>query len=156
MNFFKLPCLLYFVFLTLCAQAQSLQDSVAGKKHLLRLNKLLDQAVVDKNAAFLQKHYAEDFYFKHGTGLIDSKKSWMKNVLDTTAAFHSRSHDSVFVEWHRNVAILAGTLTVKRRVQTMLRGYALRYIRVYAYRKKVWQLLSHRTTQEWHLPDSPL
>jgi hypothetical protein len=156
MNCTKLPLLFCFVLVTLCTQAQSVRDSAAAKKHLLRLNRLLDQAVVDKNAAFLQKHYAEDFYFKHGTGLIDSKRSWMKNVLDTAAAFHSRSHDSVFVEWHGNVAVLAGTLTVKRRAGTKLRGYGLRYIRVYGYRKKVWQLLSHRTIQEWHLPDMPL
>jgi hypothetical protein len=156
MNFFKLPWLLCLVLVTLGAQAQTLRDSVAAKKYLLRLNKLLDQAVVDKDASFLQKHYADDFYFKHGTGLIDSKRSWMKNVLDTSAAFHSRSHDSVFVEWHGNVAVLAGTLIVKRRAGTKLRGYGLRYIRVYGYRKKVWQLLSHRTIQEWHLPDMPL
>jgi hypothetical protein len=148
--------ILCFVFLTFYTQAQSPRDSAATKEYLKELNQALDQAVVDKNAAFMQKHYATDFYFKHGTGLIDSKTSWMKNVLNPAATFQSRKHDSLFVEWHRNVAVLAGTLTVKRPTPTMLSTYGLRYIRVYAYRKKVWQLLSHRTIQEWHLPDAPL
>jgi len=111
---------------------------------------------VAKNAAFMQTHYAPDFYFRHSTGLIDSKESWMKGVLDTSNHFLSRQHDSVDVELHGDVAVLAGKLTVKRRGANKISGYGLRYIRVYAYRKKKWQLLSHRSTDEWQLPDEPL
>ena len=80
----------------------------------------------------------------------------MKGVLDTSNHFLSRQHDSVDVELHGDVAVLAGKLTVKRRGANKISGYGLRYIRVYAYRKKEWRLLSHRSTDEWQLPDEPL
>lgn len=148
--FFSCACLI-----ALHTNAQSNRipiDTSATKSLLININQLLDQAVVDKQTLFLQKHYAPDFYFLHGTGQIDSKQSWMNYIMDTATRYHSRKHDSVDVELHGDVAIVTGILTVKRPASTKQTGYALRYIRVYAYRKN-WQLLSHRTIQEWHLPD---
>jgi hypothetical protein len=153
---------LFFICLYLTALATSaqtnnvLRDTVATKQVLLTTNQSLDDAAVHKDVAYMQTHYAPDFYFLHSTGLIDSKQSWMKGVLDTATHFLSRHHDSVQVELHNDVAVLAGMLTVKRTDGHKISGYGLRYIRVYAYRNNVWQLLSHRSTQEWKLPDESL
>lgn len=150
--FFFCLCLITFA-----GQAQSkkvLKDTTVTKTFLLNLNQGIDNAVVTKEAAFLQKHYAPDFYFLHSTGAIDSKESWIKNVLKPTSQYLSRQHDSVQVELHGDVAVVAGSLTVKRPKDKNITGYILRYIRVYAYRQKVWQLLSHRSTYEWHLPET--
>ncbi len=45
------------------------------------INRLLEQAVVEKNVGILQKHYADDFVFTHSTGMIDNKQSWV-NYID--------------------------------------------------------------------------
>ena len=141
----------FFSCLFCFSQRHSTTDTATVKAQIDSINRLLDRSVVNKNKSVLQQHYAEDFVFTHGTGLIDSKSSWMRNVLDTAVHFISREHDSTVVELHGNVAIVKGTLTVKRQQPQLVSAYALQYVRVFARRNKVWQLISHRTTAEWHL-----
>lgn len=117
------------------------------------LNRAIDQAVVSRDIDMLQKHYGEDFVFTHGTGTVDSKESWMRSIqkLTDNNRYLSREHDSTQVELHDDIAIITGKLSVTRLTPKETRKYALRYVRVYALRKKTWQLISHRTTEEWHL-----
>lgn len=132
--------------------AQEIEKADTGITNFLEdLNQRIDRAVVAKDLKFLSNHYANDFVFTHGTGLIDSKESWLQTIRKSKG-YVSREHDSVVVEMHKNLAILSGTLTVGR-LQPASDGtskYSLRYVRVYALRKKTWQMISHRTTSEWH------
>jgi ketosteroid isomerase-like protein len=116
------------------------------------LNRGLDKAVVNRDIATLQKGYADDFVFTHGTGLVDSKESWINNIrkLTDTDRFTAREHDSTAVELHSDVAIATGSLSVTRDNNGKVNRYGIRYVRVYALRKKEWQLICHRTTKEWH------
>lgn len=152
--FFQNPYLEYmrlFLFIllfinSLITTAQG-RDTAAIKEAVDAINRLLDRAVVAKDKAILEKHYADDFFFRHGTGALDNKQSWIAYVLRPDHQYLSREHDSVEVELHGDVAIVAGTLTVKRQQG----AYVLRYSRLYAWRKKRWQLVSHRTFVETHL-----
>jgi ketosteroid isomerase-like protein len=132
------------------AQERSLQDS-ALINFIDALNRRIDRAVVAKDVEFLQEHYGSDFIFTHGTGLIDSKQSWIENVRKGKG-FASREHDSTVVELHKDIAIVSGKLTVTRMqpAQDGTLKYSLRYVRVFVLRKKTWQMISHRTTSEWH------
>lgn len=38
--------------------------------------------MVKKYLTVLRKHYADDFFFKHATGKIDSKESWLKGAMN--------------------------------------------------------------------------
>lgn len=132
---------------TICTYAQQIE------KELDDLNRKIDQAVVDKNLDFLKKHYGDDFVFTHSTGLIDSKESWIKNIEKMgTEKFLSRAHDSTKVEMHGEVAIIFGKLTVERQGKDKVSKYALHYVRVFAVRNKVWQMISHKSTDEVHNP----
>jgi hypothetical protein len=144
---------IFLICLQTSAQKTSKGDTTVIKQHIDSINRLLDRSVVAKQKAILQKHYAADFVFTHGTGLIDSKASWVTNIMDTGVHYISREHDSTLVELHNNVAIVTGTLTVQRKRPQSISIYALRYVRVYALRNKIWQLISHRTTAEWHIQD---
>lgn len=128
------------------ASAQG-RNTTTIKHNIDSINRLLDRAVVAKDKAILEKHYAHDFFFRHGTGALDGKESWMAYVMRSDHQYLFREHDSIEVELHGNLAIVAGTLTVKRQQGT----YVLRYSRLYAWRKKRWQLVSHRTFAERHL-----
>lgn len=128
------------------------KDFARHRAEVDSINRLLDNAVVNKQAPVLQKHYAEDFIFTHSTGQVDTKQSWVKFVLGQGAHYLSRRHDSVFVELHKEVALAKGRLTVHRKEKEKTSAYALRYIRVYIYRANRWQLLSHHSTHEWPLP----
>src|SRR6186997_2791563 len=104
-----LLCISYF---TSSAQPT---DSAAVRHTIDSINRMLDNAVVNRQADILNKHYAEDFYFKHGSGSIDSKKSWIDNAVQPSSpGYISRTHDSVTVELHKDIAIVKGTLTVHR------------------------------------------
>lgn len=117
---------------------------------LIRFNQAIDNAVIAKDTIFLSSAYSDDYVFTHGTGLVDSKQSWISAVKRNT--YLLRQHDSVQVESHKpSVFILFGTLTVKRMDKSNLAHYALQYVRIYTKIKKRLQMVSHRTTKEWHL-----
>lgn len=140
-------CYLFlFLFLCISGFSQSREETI---KLLDTLNRQLDHAVVNKKGDFLKNHYADDFYFTHGTGKVDSKETWIKAVLDTAAHYLYRMHDSTAVELHGDIGIVRGKLYVQRKAPDRIRDYSLKYVRVFVYRDRRWQLISHYTTMEW-------
>ncbi|HYF67049.1 MAG TPA: nuclear transport factor 2 family protein [Ohtaekwangia sp.] len=122
-----------------------------GTPHpVLQVNQDIDNAVVKKNIAMLEKHYAMDFVFTHGTGTVDSKTTWIEAVKRPQTNFVSRKHDSTAVELHDDIAIVTGKLMVTRGDKEKIDSYGLRYVRVFRLKGERWQLISHRTTSEWH------
>lgn len=130
---------------------QSTAKDSAMINYVEETNRKIDQAVVAKDMRFLEGHYGEGFVFTHGTGLIDSKKSWLEDVRKSKG-FAAREHDSTVVELHDDIAIISGKLTVSRLAPAKdgTSKYSLRYVRVFRHRKKNWEMISHRTTSEWH------
>ncbi len=131
------------------------QPSKADSAFLISLNQQIDNYVVERDTAELEKLYAEDFVFSHGSGRTDYKQSWIVSVAKGN--FLSRLHDSVTVELHPNLGILRGKLSVQKKNQPVppnagekIDQYHLKYVRVYGYRNKQWELLSHVTTWEVH------
>jgi ketosteroid isomerase-like protein len=120
------------------------------QKTVDNINRSIDEAVVKKDADKLKQLYADDFVFTHGTGYVEGKSSWIKDVENPSKKFTSRVHDSTLVELHDNVAIVTGSLAITRSDADKLVRYGIRYVRVFALRNKNWQLLSHRTVKEWH------
>lgn len=134
---------LSFFLLTFLGISALAQD--AGKD-LLAFEQSIEQAVVAADISFLEKVYAEDFRFKHGTGSVDSKESWLKDVAKNKGTFLARKIDSVEVEIHGDIGITNGTLIVTRTD----RSYTLQYVRAYRKKGKKWELFMHRTVQEVH------
>ena len=137
--------------LPLLVNAQSSPQDSALINLIIDTNRKIDRAVVAKDIKFLKQHYGEDFVFTHATGLVDSKKSWLESI-QRNKGYAAREHDSTVVELHKDIAILSGKLTVTRLepAKDGTRKYSLRYVRVFALRKKNWQMISHRSTSEWH------
>jgi ketosteroid isomerase-like protein len=115
------------------------------------LNHSIDNAVVQKDLRNLNRWYADDFVFTHGTGLVEGKAGWLKTVADTSTHYVSRVHDSLTTELHHKIAIVRGKLTVNRESGGRISAYEIWYVRVFAYRRKHWELISHRTISERHL-----
>ena len=95
------------------AVAQQAAPDSAIIKLIDEINHQIDRSVVAKDMKFLSKHYGEDFVFTHGTGLIDSKNSWLESIRKSKG-YASREHDSTVVELHDDIAIISGKLTVGR------------------------------------------
>jgi ketosteroid isomerase-like protein len=137
--------------INLVAVAQTYPPNAAIIKLIDDTNRKIDRAVVSKDINFLEQHYGEDFVFTHATGLIDSKKSWIETIKKNKG-YAAREHDSTIVELHKDLAIIAGKLTVTRLepAKDGTTKYSLRYVRVFTLRKKNWEMISHRSTSEWH------
>jgi ketosteroid isomerase-like protein len=135
---------MFFLFMAQAAFAQKTDADV------LRANASIDAGVVTKDMAALQKLYADDFVFTHGTGLVEGKASWLKNVQSPDVQFKQRKQDSTQVEMHNDVAIVIGRLDIVREQKHQTATYGIWYVRVFVWRAKRWQLISHRTTREWH------
>lgn len=116
--------------------------------YLVNLNQEIDQRVVSKDTNWLRSRYADDFVFSHGSGKVEGRAGWLATVR--RANYPSRLHDSVKVELHPGLAIVKGKMAISRAGKEKTDRYHLRYIRVYAWREKDWQLVSHSTTHEWH------
>ncbi len=118
---------------------------IAQDQDLLKFERNIEKAVVETNIPFLEKAYAGDFRFKHGTGIVDSKASWLKSVTAAKGQYISRVVDSVEVEIHDTIGITNGKITVTRKTDAANRVYIIKYVRVYLKRNEQWQLISHRT-----------
>lgn len=140
----------YLLYLLIFSTYSILFAQENTQKTIEELNQRIDNAVIKKDVDQLRKLYADDFVFTHGSGVVDSKESWLKDIEKSTARFISRQHDSTTVEVHDNVAIITGRLMVTREGEKGISKYGIRYVRVYALRKKQWLLISHRTVKEWH------
>lgn len=121
-----------------------------SESEVLKTNAQIDDGVVKKDIKRLEQLYADDFVFTHGTGLVDSKTSWLKYIQNPEMRFMSRKQDSTKVEMHGDVAILFGRLDIEREQKQKITKYGLWYVRVFVRKEERWQLISHRTTKEWH------
>lgn len=136
--------LVAFLFMAQICLAQKADADV------LAANAQIDAGVVKKNIKDLEKLYADDFVFTHGTGFVEGKVSWLKNVQDPEVLFLSRKQDSTQVEMHGDVALVVGRIDIERQQKEQLFKYGIWYVRVFVRRSGRWQLISHRTTKEWH------
>ena len=130
----------------LCAWQESRAQS--DSLFLVQFNQQIDNYVVKKDIVALEKLYADDFVFSHGSGKVEGKEGWLKSA--GKGLFISRNHDSVKVELHGDVAIVKGKLTVAKTNKQKTDRYHLYYIKLYAKRNNNWQVISHSTTSEYH------
>lgn len=142
--------LLFIVTLAHIFQLQAQDNLHSDSSLLITLNQQIDNYVVLRNTEALDKLYANDFVFSHGSGRIEGKKGWFSSVAKGN--FLLRQHDSVTVEMHPGIAVVRGKLSVQKKDVKDTSRYLLKYVRVYALRGKQWQLISHVTIWEYHEP----
>lgn len=141
----------FFLLVFYNGHGQKLSDTTAINFQVDSINREVDRAVVQKNIPYMQTHFADDFKFTHGTGLIDNKESWIGKTQMPGVQYISREHDSTNVELHGDIAIVTGTLKVVLPPGANRYGYMIRYERVYWLNKKIWQMISHRTFAQWDI-----
>ncbi len=134
--------------LTLACTTQAVSAQLADSNFIILRNQQIDTYVVEHNTTALDSLYADDFVFSHGSGRVEGKQGWFTSVAKGN--FLSRLHDSVTVEFHPQLVIVKGKLTVQKKNKEKTDRYHLHYVRVYALRKNSWQMISHITTREYH------
>ncbi len=147
-TFSWVPVLL-FLLASACSQNGSL-DPEKTREQLARLNAEVDAAVVNRDVPRLQRIYAPDFVFTHGTGLVEGVDGWLRTVSDTSLHYLARTQDSTNVELHTGVALVSGRMLITRAQRGDTARYGIWYVRLYQEKENRWQMISHRTTREWH------
>ena len=133
--------------LSIIPASRLIGQSLADSNYLVVLNQQIDDHVVKRNVIALDSLYAPDFVFSHGSGRIEGKAGWLTTV--GRANYPLRRHDSVRAELHPGIAVIKGKMSIEKINNDKTDRYHLRYIRVYAFRDRRWQLISHNTTHEW-------
>lgn len=108
-------------------------------------------AVVSRDFATLERIYADDFRFVHGTGEVQSKAEWLERLRTGEARYRSREHETLEVELHDDIAVTYGSLLIDRHMQGVDSRFRARYVRVYRRRDGAWRLISHRTVEQTEL-----
>ena len=108
-------------------------------------------AVVSLDVPTLERIYADDFRFTHGTGEVQSKAEWLEDLREGRRHYDSREHETLEVEVHGDVAVTYGHLRVGREMDGVASLFLARYVRVYVRRLGRWQLVSHRTVEQREL-----
>lgn len=130
---------------------------------LARLERLVEDAVVRRDAAFLDSVYARSFRFKHSTGTLETRDQRMASLrrempANAAGRMMSRVVDSLEVEVHGDIALSTGRIHVRRAGgEARWQDYTVRYVRVWARDTTGrWRLLTHHSTAESQGPPPPL
>lgn len=130
---------------------------------LARLEQRVEDAVVRRDAAFLDSVYARSFRFRHSTGTLETRDQRMASLrrdmpANAPGRMISRVVDSLEVEVHGDIALSTGRIHVRRAGgEPRWQDYTVRYVRVWARDTTGrWRLLTHHSTAESQGPPPPL
>ena len=135
----------------------------ADSAAIATLEQRIEDAMVRRDATFLETVYAPTFRFKHSTGSLETRAERMTSVRsqvppDAPGRFIARTVDSLDVEIHNDVALTTGRIHVRRDGgDPRWRDYTVRYARIYRRGGAGgrWQLLTHHSTAETQGPPAP-
>ena len=114
---------------------------------LRALERAQADAVVEMDFDVLEKIYADDFIFTHGTGEVHDKTQWF-DALSNGRDYLLREHEMLEVELHGELGIVYGVLRVHAKMNGVAGKFRARYVRVYKQREGRWLLVSHRTVEQ--------
>src|SRR5687768_7652151 len=117
------------------AAAQTPGDN-SDSASIAALEQRIEDAMVRRDAEFLESVYAPTFRFKHSTGSLETRAQRMTSVRrqlpsDAPGRFIARTVDSLDVEIHGDVALTTGRIHVRRDGgDPRWRDYTVRYARI--------------------------
>lgn len=133
----------FLFFLPLWGQSQPAVSD--GEKEIMAFEVAIENAVAKGDIDFLERAYAKNFIFTHGSGDAQNKEQWLNDVRQAAAegTYISRVVNTQNVTLGKDIAIIKGKTTVSRKNKA---PYWIRYTRIYKKDTGDWQLLSHLTT----------
>jgi hypothetical protein len=124
-------------------------DSVT-RREIRDAEQLIERAVIDKDTVALDTLYAPDFEWRHWTGEVDTKSTWLGFLRDSV--FYTRhTATPMDVQIYTHAVWVSGVLTSQGRYLTTGEfGYTLRYGRLWVSDGTRW-----RVRQQVSRPVSP-
>lgn len=148
---------LIFAVTLLCTGLFCLGASVQarpGVDDVMAADQARADALVQQSYAVLDKILADDLIFCHGSGMIDTKMSYLDAMHSDALHYYAIDGRGLKARMLGNqAAVLNGPVTLKVRNRTPdVREVRLQATEVYEKRNGRWQLISYQTTA---LPAAP-
>lgn len=99
-------------------------------------------ALVSKDYGYLDKVLAEDLYYCHSSGLIDTKTSFIQSIKDGKLTYQEMNAEELKVRIYGKTAVITGTCGAKILSNGQQINTRFRFTDVYVKRKAGWQMVS--------------
>lgn len=126
----------------------------AAETELAAVDRQLQDAIVSGDAKVIERLMADDMIFIHGffDGPSETKKDFLAAAKLDPKPYIYRKVSSQISEIHGKFGMVIGRLDIRRRPnpkanETSEMCYAINFVHLFDWRKKRWQLVSHRASQ---------
>lgn len=99
-------------------------------------------ALVSKDYAYLDKVLADDLYYCHSSGSIDSKSSFIQSIKEGKLTYQEMTPDDLKVRIYGKTAVVTGLCAAKILSNGQQITTKFRFTDVYVKNKKGWQMVS--------------
>ncbi|MCA0229089.1 MAG: nuclear transport factor 2 family protein [Bacteroidetes bacterium] len=99
-------------------------------------------ALVNKDYAYLDKVLAEDLYYCHSNGLIDTKASFVQSIKDGKLTYQEMIPEDLKVRVYGKTAVITGMCAAKVLSNGQQLNTRFRFTDVYVKNKAGWQMVS--------------
>lgn len=104
-------------------------------------------AIVKKDAAMLQKVLAPDLVYKHSTGVIDTKESYIGGIQSGKMNYARMDTEEMTVKLYGNTAVVWSVAKVQALSGGAMSDFRLSMLHVYVKNKGNWQLAAHQSNR---------
>ena len=119
------------------------------ERELLKLEDEWSQASLKRDAAALQRFYADEYVFIDEDGVVTNRVNELKNLTSGEFRLESYKFDEMRVRLYGDVAIVTGRNTIKGRWQDINRDISgpYRFTDVFVRRDGRWQCVSSQSSR---------
>ncbi len=99
-------------------------------------------ALVSKDFGYLDKVLAEDLFYCHSSGLIDTKNSFIQSIKDGKLTYQEMNVEELKVRIYGKTAVITGVCGAKVLSNGQQLNTRFRFTDVYVKSKAGWQMVS--------------
>lgn len=119
------------------------KGNTTSKHDILSIEQKRFKAIVDRDVGHLEAVMADDLYYLHSNGEVDTKESYIKSIADGSRAYDDISIDDAEIRIYDNTAIINGICTYYRKhPDGSPNNLRLKYTNVYVEIAGDWKMVS--------------
>lgn len=128
------------------------QEAANAKTEVLKLEDEMNQAILQKDAAVLNRIYADDLIYINGSGEILDKNRAVEDYRSGHNTLLHLNHDDIDVRFYGDTIVLTGRSNSTVRYNDGGTTIARRFTNVFVLLNGRWQIVSHQVTNVQQLP----
>lgn len=124
----------------------SLETAASLERELRSINEQYDKAILQQDAAAMERLYSEDARITESDGKVYTKAQMVARTRSGDTKFEVGRSEDVNVRVHGDTAILTGNWIQKGKTKGKPFAGTLRYTTVYVRNDAKWQIISDQVT----------